>query len=46
MNIGKLIGTMRKVGVKYIFVEQDMSERAELESIQISYRNMVQLLNQ
>jgi sugar phosphate isomerase/epimerase len=44
MDIKSLIATMRKTGVKYIFVEQDMTEREEIESIEVSYKNIVQLL--
>lgn len=44
MDLEALIATMREVGVKYVFVEQDMTARDEIESIGISYRNMVELL--
>lgn len=46
MDIKALIDTMRQTGVKYVFVEQDMSAREELESIQISYNNIVELFKQ
>jgi sugar phosphate isomerase/epimerase len=44
MDLKGLIATMRQIGVKYVFVEQDVSALDEIESIQISYRNMVELL--
>jgi sugar phosphate isomerase/epimerase len=46
MDIKTLIDTMRRTGVKYVFVEQDMTARDEIESIQISYQNIVKLLEQ
>jgi sugar phosphate isomerase/epimerase len=46
LDINSLIETMRKVGVKYVFVEQDMTEKNEIESIQISYDNISKLLTQ
>lgn len=45
MDIATLIAAMRRVGIAYVFVEQDMTARDEIESIRISYRNMVELLN-
>jgi len=36
----------REVGVKYVFVEQDITARGEIESVRISYQNMVDLLHQ
>jgi sugar phosphate isomerase/epimerase len=44
MEVKALLAAMREVGVQYVFVEQDMSEKDEIESIRLSYRNMVQLL--
>ncbi len=44
MDLPALIATMREIGVKYVFVEQDLSERDEIESIRISYRNLTDLL--
>ena len=44
MDIPALITTMRQTGVQYIFVEQDASARSELESIRVSYQNIVALL--
>jgi sugar phosphate isomerase/epimerase len=44
MNIRELIGTMRATGVRYIVVEQDLSQRGELESIGIDYVNLTRLL--
>jgi len=46
MDIKALIDMMRRTGVKYVFVEQDMTSRDEIESIQISYQNIVKLLEQ
>jgi sugar phosphate isomerase/epimerase len=46
MDLPALIETMRRTGVKYVFVEQDMTPRDEIESIRISYRKMVALLQQ
>lgn len=46
MDLNALIATMREVGVKYVFVEQDLSARDEIESVRISYRNLVDLLKQ
>ena len=44
MDVRALLAAMREVGVQYVFVEQDMSDKDELESIRISYRNMRALL--
>jgi sugar phosphate isomerase/epimerase len=44
MDIPALIATMRQTGVWYILVEQDASARSELESIRVSYQNIVKLL--
>jgi sugar phosphate isomerase/epimerase len=46
MDVAALLRTMRRIGVQYVFVEQDVSARDELESIRVSYRNMVGLLKQ
>jgi len=46
MDLKALFATMREVGVKYVFVEQDMTARGEIESVRISYQNMVDLLHQ
>ena len=46
MDIPALIKAMRQTGVKYMFVEQDMTARDEIESIRISYQNSVKLLRQ
>lgn len=43
LNIKSYIEAMRAINVKYVFVEQDKS-MGELASIEISYKNMVQLL--
>ncbi|WP_240417248.1 sugar phosphate isomerase/epimerase family protein [Paenibacillus periandrae] len=45
MDIRSLFAAMRQTGVKYVFVEQDMTDKEEIESIQVSYNNMVRLLN-
>jgi hypothetical protein len=44
MDVRALLAAMREVGVQYVFVEQDVSDKDELESIRISYRNMLELL--
>jgi len=44
MDIPKILQTMRDIGVKYVFVEQDETVRSELESIAISFRNMSVLM--
>jgi sugar phosphate isomerase/epimerase len=46
MDLKGLIGTMRRIGVKYVFVEQDMTAMDEIESVRISYQNIVPLLKQ
>jgi len=47
LDITGYIDTIRSLGhPKYIFVEQDMTSRGELESIAISYRNMTKLLSE
>jgi sugar phosphate isomerase/epimerase len=44
MDVAALLQTMRQIGVEYVFVEQDMSARDELESVRVSYQNMAGLL--
>jgi sugar phosphate isomerase/epimerase len=44
MDLPALIATMRQTGVRYILIEQDASARTELESIRVSYQNIVKLL--
>jgi sugar phosphate isomerase/epimerase len=46
MDLKALIATMRRIGVTYVFVEQDMTARDEIESVRISYQNIVPLLKQ
>jgi sugar phosphate isomerase/epimerase len=46
MDLRGLIATMRQIRVKYVFVEQDMTALDELESVRISYQNIVPLLKQ
>jgi sugar phosphate isomerase/epimerase len=46
MDLKGLIATMRQIGVTYIFVEQDMTALDEIESVRISYQNIVPLLKQ
>lgn len=45
LNIKAYINAMRKINVKYIFVEQDQTDKGEIKSIEISYKNLVQLLH-
>jgi sugar phosphate isomerase/epimerase len=45
MDIKSIIETIREIGAaKYIFVEQDLTTKNQLESVEISYKNMIQLL--
>jgi len=44
MDVAGLVAAMRRAGVAYVFVEQDMTARDEIESVRISHRNMVELL--
>lgn len=47
MDIPAIIETARRLGyAKYIFVEQDVSSRGELEGIAISYANLERMLHQ
>jgi sugar phosphate isomerase/epimerase len=46
MDLKTLIATMRQIGVKYVFVEQDMTALDELESVRISYQNILPLLKE
>ncbi|KIL41651.1 hypothetical protein SD70_05915 [Gordoniibacillus kamchatkensis] len=44
LDIGGIIGAAREIGAaKYMFVEQDLSSRNQLESVAISYRNISKL---
>lgn len=45
MDIPAIIRTIREIGAaKYVFVEQDLTLKNQLESVAISYRNMTRLL--
>ncbi|MFC5449842.1 sugar phosphate isomerase/epimerase family protein [Paenibacillus aestuarii] len=45
LDIASYVKEIRSLNqAKYIFIEQDMTSRGELESIAISYRNMTELL--
>lgn len=45
MDIPAIVRTIREIGaVKYVFVEQDLTLKNQLESVAISYRNMNRLL--
>jgi sugar phosphate isomerase/epimerase len=45
LNITGIIEAMRKYNqAKYIFIEQDMTSRTELESIEVSFKKMTDLL--
>lgn len=45
LNIASYLDAFRSLGnAKYVFVEQDMTARDELESIGLSYRNIVKFL--
>jgi len=45
LNIAGFIEASRKYNQpRYIFVEQDMTRRTELESIAVSYANLTRLL--
>ena len=46
MNLKQLVATMRQIGVQYVFVEQDQTARDEIDSIGVSYRNIVELLKE
>ncbi|RKP51515.1 sugar phosphate isomerase/epimerase [Cohnella endophytica] len=44
LDIAGIIRTVREIGAaKYIFVEQDLTSRNQLESVEISYRNISKL---
>ncbi|WP_257347274.1 sugar phosphate isomerase/epimerase family protein [Pseudalkalibacillus decolorationis] len=46
MDIKSIIETIRQIGAaKYIFVEQDLTTKNQLESVELSYKNMIQLLD-
>ncbi|MFD0697539.1 sugar phosphate isomerase/epimerase family protein [Paenibacillus sp. GCM10027628] len=41
LDIAGIINTVRQIGAaKYIFVEQDLTSRNQMESVEISYRNI------
>ncbi|MFD0711409.1 sugar phosphate isomerase/epimerase family protein [Paenibacillus sp. GCM10027626] len=46
LDIPAIIRTVREIGAaKYIFVEQDLTSRNQLESVEISFNNITRLLN-
>lgn len=46
MDIRGIVDTAEKIGsAEYIIIEQDRSTRGELESIELSYNNMSEILN-
>jgi sugar phosphate isomerase/epimerase len=46
MDLRTLFDAMREVGVKWVFVEQDITALDEIESVRISYRNISKLVEQ
>jgi sugar phosphate isomerase/epimerase len=44
MDVRTLLATMRRIGVRYVIVEQDVSARDEIESVRISFQNLTALL--
>lgn len=45
MDVEKIIQTVKDIGAaKYIFVEQDLTTKNQLESVEISYQNITQYL--
>ncbi|MFD1064819.1 sugar phosphate isomerase/epimerase family protein [Oceanobacillus locisalsi] len=47
MDIPEIIKTAQEIGsAKYILVEQDLTTRSQLESIEISYKNLKNMLNE
>ncbi|MCP3776041.1 sugar phosphate isomerase/epimerase [Paenibacillus sp. MZ04-78.2] len=44
LNIEEILNTVKQIGAaKYVFVEQDLTTRNQLESVAISYRNISKL---
>lgn len=44
MNINEIVAEAKKLGSKYIFVEQDSTTKNQLESVAISFKNLKEIL--
>lgn len=46
MDIDEIVKTVRELGfVKYMLVEQDLTTRNQIESVEISYKNLKKIMN-